>query len=118
LTSSYSIRPNAPVTAAVSDYARIPEVRHSLVPVQRAIGVRQSAVVEGRDMATVVFPDARFKFFMSASPEVRARRRVMELESLNLPADYAEVLKNLSERDSFMGRMLAHFSLFVMPGAR
>lgn len=89
----------APVTAAVSDYARLPEVRHALVPVQRAIGMRQSAVVEGRDMATVVFPDARFKFFMSASPEVRARRRVMELQSMNLPADYAEVLKNLSDRD-------------------
>lgn len=90
----------APVTAAVSDYARIPEVRHALVPVQRAIGMRQAAVVEGRDMATVVFPDARFKFYMSASPEVRARRRVMELQSMNLPADYAEVLSNLSERDT------------------
>ncbi len=88
------------VTAAVSDFARIPEVRHSLVPVQRAIGMRQSAVVEGRDMATVVFPDARFKFFMSASPEVRARRRVMELHSMGLPGDYAQVLANLSERDS------------------
>ncbi|MEO7426089.1 MAG: (d)CMP kinase [Fibrobacteria bacterium] len=88
------------VAAAVSDYARLPEVRQALVPVQRAIGMRQSAVVEGRDMATVVFPDARFKFFMSASPEVRARRRVMELQSMGLPADYAQVLANLSERDS------------------
>jgi cytidylate kinase len=88
------------VSSAVSDYARLPEVRQALVPVQRAIGMRQSAVVEGRDMATVVFPDARFKFFMSASPEVRARRRVMELQSMGLPADYAQVLANLSERDS------------------
>ncbi|MDB5105581.1 MAG: cytidylate kinase [Fibrobacteres bacterium] len=96
---SGNIRTSA-VTAAVSDYARIPEVRHALVPVQRRIGMRQPAVVEGRDMATVVFPDARFKFFMDASPEVRAERRVRELVSMNLPGDYAEVLKNLSERDS------------------
>jgi cytidylate kinase len=89
----------APVTAAVSDFARIPEVRHALVPVQRRIGMRQPAVVEGRDMATVVFPDARFKFFMDASPEVRAQRRVRELVSMNLPADYDEVLGNLKERD-------------------
>lgn len=90
----------AAVDAAVSDYARIPEVRHSLVPVQRRIGMRQSAVVEGRDMATVVFPDAKFKFFLSASPEVRAQRRVRELQGLGLPADYDEVLKNLSDRDT------------------
>lgn len=89
----------APVSAAVSDFARIPEVRHALVPIQRKIGMRQPAVVEGRDMATVVFPDARFKFFMDASPEVRAQRRVRELISLNLPADYDEVLRNLQDRD-------------------
>lgn len=90
----------AAVNAAVSDYARIPEVRQALVPIQRRIGMRQSAVVEGRDMATVVFPDARFKFFLSASPEVRAKRRVLELQTLGHAADYAEVLKNLSERDT------------------
>ena len=88
-----------PVSSAVSDFARIPEVRHALVPIQRKIGMRQSAVVEGRDMATVVFPDARFKFFMDASPEVRAQRRVRELVSLGLPADYEQVLGNLQERD-------------------
>jgi CMP/dCMP kinase len=88
------------VTASVSDFARVPEVRSALVPIQRAIGMRQSAVVEGRDMATVVFPDAAFKFFMSASPEVRARRRVMEMQSMGMPADYTQVLANLCERDS------------------
>jgi CMP/dCMP kinase len=106
----------ATVTAAVSDYARIPEVRQALVPVQRQIGMRQSAVVEGRDMATVVFQDARFKFFMSASPEVRAKRRVMELKSMNLPADYAQVLSNLAERDAKdSGR--AHSPLAKAPDA-
>jgi cytidylate kinase len=90
----------AEVSAAVSDFAKIGGVREALVEAQRRIGRRQSAVVEGRDMATVVFPDARFKFFMSASPEVRARRRVRELESLGLSGDYDEVLKNLSDRDA------------------
>ena len=90
---------SAPVNAAVSDYARISVVRDALVPVQRRIGMRQSAVVEGRDMATVVIPDARFKFFLSATPEVRAKRRVLELQTLGQVADYHDVLKNLSERD-------------------
>jgi cytidylate kinase len=62
--------------------------------------MRQSAVVEGRDMATVVFPDARFKFFLSASPEVRAARRVKELQGMGHAANFNEVLANLSERDS------------------
>jgi cytidylate kinase len=106
----------ADVTAAVSDYARIPEVRQGLVPVQKSIGMRQSAVVEGRDMATVVFPTARFKFFMSASPEVRAKRRVLELQSLNLPADYSAVLANLQSRDAKdSGR--AHSPLSMAPDA-
>lgn len=106
----------APVNAAVSDYARIPAVREALVPVQRRIGMRQSAVVEGRDMATVVFPDARFKFFLSASPEVRAKRRVLELQTLGHAADYGEVLKNLSERDEKdSGR--AHSPLSKAPDA-
>jgi len=91
---------SAAVSASVSDFAKIPGVRHALVESQRRIGHRQSAVVEGRDMATVVFPEARFKFFMGASPEVRAARRVRELQALGHAADFGEVLKNLSERDA------------------
>lgn len=90
----------AEVSGAVSDFAKIGAVREALVESQRRIGRRQSAVVEGRDMATVVFPDARFKFFMSASPEVRAMRRVKELAGLGIHADFEEVLKNLVERDA------------------
>ena len=88
------------VNAAVSDYARVPEVRVVLVEIQRRIGARRSLVAEGRDMGTVVFPDARFKFFMWASPEVRATRRVIELEALGMAVDYDEVLKNLTDRDA------------------
>lgn len=87
------------ISASVSEYAKIPEVRKILVEVQRKIGQGQSYVVEGRDMATVVFPEARFKFYMSASPEVRAQRRVMELISMGLSANYGQVLHNLVERD-------------------
>ena len=106
----------AEVSARVSDYARIPEVRQALVPVQRHIGMQQSSVVEGRDMATVVFPDARFKFFMSASPEVRAKRRVIELQSLGFSANYTEVLANLTDRDAKdSGR--AHSPLAMAPDA-
>jgi cytidylate kinase len=104
------------VSARVSDYARLSQVRKALVPVQRSIGMRQSSVVEGRDMATVVFPDARFKFFMSASPEIRAKRRVMELQSLGLPSDYGEVLRNLLDRDG-KDSSRAHSPLFMAPDA-
>ncbi len=104
------------VSASVSDYARISQVRQALVPVQRRLGMQRSSVVEGRDMATVVFPDARFKFFMSASPEIRAKRRVMELQSLGLVSDYAEVLGNLLERDGKdSGR--THSPLVMAPDA-
>lgn len=88
------------VNAAVSDYAKVPEVRKVLVDIQRRIGSRRSVVAEGRDMGTVVFPEARFKFFMWASPEVRASRRVIELENMGMTVDYDEVLKNLVERDA------------------
>ncbi|HLP41497.1 MAG TPA: (d)CMP kinase, partial [Fibrobacteria bacterium] len=88
------------VNAAVSDYAKVPQVREVLVDIQRAIGGKRSLVAEGRDMGSVVFPDARFKFFMWASPEVRATRRVLELEAAGTPVDFDEVLKNLLERDA------------------
>ena len=107
---------SAQVSARVSDFGRIGAMREVLVKAQRRIGLRQPAVVEGRDIGTVVFPEARFKFFMSASPEVRARRRVQQMESMGLPVDYPEVLKNLSERDAKdSGR--AHSPLAKAPDA-
>jgi cytidylate kinase len=88
------------VNGAVSDYAKVPQVREILVGIQRRIGSRRSLVAEGRDMGTVVFPEAQFKFFMWASPEVRATRRVIELEAMGMTVDYDEVLKNLADRDA------------------
>lgn len=86
---------------AASKISRYPEVRANLLELQRRFG-RQSktgAVLEGRDIGTVVFPDAKYKFFLTASPEQRAKRRLLELEGRGEQADYDEVLRDLIERD-------------------
>lgn len=87
------------VSSQVSDYCTIPQVRQQLVDIQRKIGSTRSSILEGRDIGTVVFPDAKFKFYLWASPEVRAKRRLTELTSSGVSADYQGVLKNLQERD-------------------
>ena len=68
----------ADVTDAVPQLAATPEVRRALVPLQRALGSSSDVVVEGRDIGTVVFPDADLKVFLTASPETRARRRALQ----------------------------------------
>jgi len=87
------------VSANVSEYCKPREVREVLAAQQRKLGVSSPCVAEGRDMATVVFPDARWKFYMTARPETRARRRTLELEAAGHPANYEEILQNLQERD-------------------
>jgi cytidylate kinase len=87
------------VSQQVSDYCSIPDVRKLLVNIQREIGSSRSSVLEGRDIGTVVFPDARFKFFLWGTPEVRAQRRIRELKQQGITAGYQEVLDNLLERD-------------------
>lgn len=89
----------AKVSGSVSDIAAHKAVRDVLAAEQRRLGTERSCVAEGRDMATVVFPDARFKFFLTASPEVRAKRRQREWEALGIASDFSEILKNLEERD-------------------
>lgn len=86
---------------AASKISSYPEVRANLLELQRRFG-RQSksgAVLEGRDIGTVVFPDADFKFFLTASPEQRAKRRLLELEQRGEHTDYQDVLRDLKERD-------------------
>lgn len=87
------------VSEAVSPVAVIAEVRRHLVKLQQSYGVEKGIVMDGRDIGTTVFPDAELKVFVDASPEVRARRRVLELEEKGMPADYEEVYKNICERD-------------------
>ena len=80
--------------------ATVPVVREVLREAQRAMGEATPLVVEGRDMGTVVFPTARFKFFLDASPEVRALRRLRDLEARGQSADLAELTEQIRKRDA------------------
>lgn len=83
----------------VSLVAAIPAVRTRLVELQRELGKMKGIVMDGRDIGTVVFPDAELKIFMTADPIVRARRRLKELQEKGLNVTLDEVLKNIEERD-------------------
>lgn len=76
-----------------------PLVRGKLTELQRAMGRRGGIVAEGRDMGTVVFPDAAYKFYLDASPEERARRRYEQLRQKGQDADYQEILDQIVKRD-------------------
>lgn len=88
------------ISAAASRASRHVPVREALVAVQRRLGAEGGVVLEGRDIGTVVFPDAEVKIFLTASPEERASRRVAELEQKGLPVDYDETLSQIRERDA------------------
>jgi len=87
------------VSGRVSTDCAVPAVREALVARQRAYGHGRSCVLDGRDVGTVVFPDARFKFYIDCDPRERTRRRVAELHAMGMKADFDEVLSNLLERD-------------------
>ena len=87
------------VAESVSQIAKISEVRRFLVALQQKMGADKGVVMDGRDIGTVVFPDAELKIFMTASPEVRAHRRFNELKENGTKTTYDEVLANLKHRD-------------------
>lgn len=87
------------VADRVSLIATLDFVRHAMVAQQQAMGRDKGVVMDGRDIGTVVFPDAELKVFVTASPEVRAQRRVDELREKGQPASYDEVLANVMSRD-------------------
>lgn len=87
------------VSNFVSRVAAIPAVRRTLVEQQQYMGRHKGVVMDGRDIGTVVFPDAELKIFMTASAEVRARRRFNELTENGDKVSYEAVLKNVQERD-------------------
>lgn len=87
------------VSDCVSFVAAIPEVRHALVDMQRAMGETKGIVMDGRDIGTVVFPDAEMKIFCNASAEKRAERRYYELKEKGENVTYEEVLANVIKRD-------------------
>jgi cytidylate kinase len=87
------------VAARASSVARLPVVREYCTRAQQAMGSRTAVVAEGRDMGTVVFPGARYKFFLDAAPEERARRRVEQLKEAGRPADLAAITEQIRARD-------------------
>ncbi|MDR0856743.1 MAG: (d)CMP kinase [Clostridiales bacterium] len=95
---SVAIRDN-PVSKAASDASAIQAVRTMLVAAQQAIAQRICCVLDGRDIGTKVLPEARYKFFLTASAEERARRRTLELAEKGAPADYGEILRQIQTRD-------------------
>ncbi len=91
---------NISVASKVSEVAKIQEVRDKLVYLQQQMGAKKGVVMDGRDIGTVVFPDAELKIFMKASVEVRAQRRFSELVAKGDAVTLEEILANLKHRDS------------------
>lgn len=88
-----------PVSQSVSLIAAIPEIRTAMVEQQQEMGKNKGIVMDGRDIGTVVFPEAELKLFVTASPEIRAQRRFDELIAKGEDVSYEEILKNVQERD-------------------
>jgi cytidylate kinase len=87
------------VSRYVSQVATIEQVRYKLVDIQKKMGKEKGIVMDGRDIGTVVFPEAELKIFMTATPEVRAHRRYKELLDKGESVTFEEVLKNVQQRD-------------------
>jgi cytidylate kinase len=87
------------MSAAASQVSAYPGVRRALLEMQRDLGREGGVVLEGRDIGTVVFPDAEVKLFLTASAEERARRRVLDLRNRGAEADYDEMLAKIRSRD-------------------
>lgn len=88
-----------PVSQRVSQVAVVKEVRERLVFLQQQMALKKKVVMDGRDIGTVVLPDAELKIFMTASPDVRAQRRLEELEAKGEKVSFTEVIENLKHRD-------------------
>jgi len=87
------------VSAVASPSSAIPAIRYKLTDLQQAMGQRKSIIMDGRDIGTVVFPDAEFKFYMVADPEIRARRRTEELIMKGEKAEFESVFAEMVKRD-------------------
>ncbi len=87
------------VSSHVSAISRIKEVRQRLVQIQQKMGLAKGIVMDGRDIGTVVFPEAEIKIFMIADVKVRAKRRFDEMSAKGIPASLKEITRNIEERD-------------------
>lgn len=95
-----SVQIRAPiVNKIVADIAKVPEIRHEIVKHQQKIGEQGSIIAEGRDLTTIVFPNANFKFYLDASVKERAKRRFTELQSQNVDTNLAAVEAEIIARD-------------------
>ena len=99
-TKDVSVQIRTPtVNRLVADVAKIPEIRHEIVKHQQRIGKEGSIIAEGRDLTTIVFPDADFKFYLDASATERAKRRLAELKKQNVDTTLAAVEAEINSRD-------------------
>lgn len=87
------------ISQAASDISKIKQVRLMLVDIQRKIAEKNDVVMDGRDIGTFVLPNADYKFYLTAAPEVRARRRLNQLKEMGQDGDYEEILKSILIRD-------------------
>ena len=88
------------ISSRVSAVSAIPEVREKMVKIQRQIAGKKDCVLEGRDIGTVVFPDAEYKFFLVADTEIRAKRRLLDLERIGESSTLAELIDDIERRDA------------------
>lgn len=95
----YNVLHNQLVSDNVAKIAIIPAIRTEIVDIQRNYAKGKDIVVEGRDIGTVVFPDADYKFYFTASLEIRAKRRYNQMQKDGLEADYNSVLESIANRD-------------------
>lgn len=87
------------ISKGASDISKIPAVRLKLVELQREIARKNDVVLDGRDITSYVLPDAKYKFFLTASPEVRAKRRYDELTAKGQEVSYEQILADVIDRD-------------------
>ncbi len=87
------------VSMAASTSSAIPAVRNFLFSLQKGMAERYNVIMDGRDIGTVVLPNAQVKIFLTASPEERAKRRTLEFEAKGEKADYQEILEDVKKRD-------------------
>lgn len=87
------------ISKLVSEVSAVPEVRQKMVKLQRKMAQNKSLVMDGRDIGTVVFPDADLKIFLTAKEQIRAERRFKELKGQGIKTDFKAVLENIKKRD-------------------
>ena len=87
------------VSKAASDISKIRAVRIKMVDLQRQIAARNNVIMDGRDIGTFVLPNAKYKFYLDAKPEIRAKRRFLELQAKGQQKSYEEILADVVSRD-------------------